>query len=370
MYLLIKPASGACNLRCKYCFYADEMENREHTVRRMMTNESFDAILRKAVLHLENTHDDNILSLGFQGGEPMLAGLDFFKGAVASVRSVVPKHISVRFFIQTNGMLINDEWAEFFKENEFLVGVSMDGSGELHNKNRVDAGGKGTHRAVQRGMARLKSRGCDFNVLTVLTRENARSSGGTYCFFKSQGLFWQQYIPCIAPLGGDNTPWSLDAASYGEFLCRTFDLWYDDLMSGRAIYNREFENYIAILAGFPPEDCGMTGICSVQYLIESDGSVYPCDFYALDDYLLGNLLSGDSFEDIDRRRDEIGFISRSRLLPEECLSCRYLPLCRGGCYRNRDKNGKNRFCESCKMLFNHALPRMERLAQEVKRRQK
>lgn len=370
MYLLIKPASGACDLRCRYCFYADEMENRTHAVRHMMTADDAEIIIKKALKHVHSLPSRRMrtLSLGFQGGEPMLAGLDFFRSVTASVARLNTDHIPVSYFLQTNGTHITAEWADFLAKNHFLVGISLDGTAEFHDKNRIRPDGGGTHSSVLRATRILREAGVEFNILTVVTGENARSPQKIYNYYQKQGFLWQQYIPCIAPLNGGNTAYALTDQRYGEFLCRLFDLWYADITSGRqAIYNREFENWVGIIAGIEPEDCGMRGICSQQYLIESDGNVYPCDFYALDEYLLGNLIT-DDFEDIDRKREEIGFIPGSTRLADECHECKWLSLCRGGCRRDRDEEGKNRFCAAYKKLFDHAYPRMCRLAIAVKRK--
>lgn len=365
MYLLVKPSSGACNLRCKYCFYADEMNCRDVARRPFMTKELFSIIVDKAVEHLvfQNGSDKN-LSIGFQGGEPTLSGLEFFKYAVEKTKNALPSEYTVSYFIQTNGIGIDDEWASFFKENNFLVGLSIDGTSELHDKNRVDVNGTGTHKRVNDAARILKKHGCDFNILTVVTREIARYPQKIYGYYKRLGFDFQQYIPCISPLNGEQTPYALTPERYATFLCRLFDLWYADLVTGNPVYNREFENFVGILLGRHPEECGMVGVCSVQYLIESDGSVYPCDFYALDDHYLGNL-SSDSFADIDKARETLGFIERSRKLSDECKSCTYLPLCRGGCYRNRDKDGKNRFCLAYKRFFDYALPRLSNVARTI-----
>lgn len=330
-----------------------------------MTKELFCTVIDKAVVHLTTRKtDDKTLSIGFQGGEPTLSGLEFFENAVEYVKKAVPSDIKVSFFIQTNGMLIDDEWAKFFYKNKFLIGLSVDGNREMHDKNRLDVNGSGTHKRVAESTRILSRHGCDFNILTVVTRGNARYPQKIYNYYKNMGFAFQQYIPCISPLDGSDTVFSLSAERYGEFLCRLFDLWYADVISGKVVYNREFENYIGVLLGKMPEECGMVGICSVQYLIESDGSVYPCDFYALDEYLLGNL-SRDSFKKIDDERERIGFIERSRKVPDECRACRYYPLCRNGCYRNRDDGGKNRFCSAYRKFFDYALPRMQEIARRL-----
>lgn len=405
MYLLIKPASGACNLRCRYCFYADEMNNRSDAVRKMMSAADAETIIQKALARAASFRDPRArtLSLGFQGGEPMLAGLDFFRAVTETVRKYNNRQnpVPVSYFLQTNGTLIREEWARFFAENHFLVGISLDGTEQLHDQNRVLPDGSGTHALITEKLGLLKEAGADFNILTVLTGENARNGAKIYNYYRRAGYAWQQYIPCLAPLGGAETEWSLTAEQYGGFLCRVFDLWYDDVTAGRQVYNREFENWIGILAGIAPEDCGMSGVCSEQYLIESDGSVYPCDFYALDPFLLGNLLDADTdFAGIDRRREQIGFISASAKLPGDCQKCRWLPLCRNGCRRNRlptgektaaagmekstgcggncaectagtcagdAPDGKNRFCAAYRRFFPYALPRMEQLARMVRK---
>lgn len=401
MYLLIKPASGACNLRCRYCFYADEMSNRSDAVRKPMSQSDAEIIIKKALRRVSSLKDPaaRTLSLGFQGGEPMLAGLDFFRAVVDAVEKNNTDAVPVSYFLQTNGTLITEEWAEFFAAHHFLVGVSLDGNRELHDRNRVYPDGSGTHDKIMENIGILRRAGADFNILTVLTGENARNGARIYNYYRRSGFAWQQYIPCLAPLGGADTEWTLTAEKYGGFLCRVFDLWYEDLMNGRGVSNREFENWIGILAHIPPEDCGMCGICSEQYLIESDGSVYPCDFYALDPFLLGNLLDADTdFDAIDRKRAKISFIEDSAALPEDCKKCRWLPLCLNGCRRNRrwegqEENsaekpecggdcaacaagkcggdapgGKNRFCAAYRRFFDYAYPRMEALASRIGRR--
>ena len=367
MYLLIKPASGACNIRCRYCFYADEMSCREEAVRPFMTGECFRNAISAAYARLTSPGcRDRNLSVGFQGGEPTLAGLDFFREAVDYTEKTKPAGITLNWFIQTNGILIDEEWAAFLAEKKFLCGLSFDGFPELHDKNRVKRNGSGTSSDVLRAAGILRAAGAEFNILTVLTGEAARSPQKIYAFCQKNGFVWQQYIPCVAPLGGAAELWTLGARRYGEFLCRLFDLWYEDLQSGNAVYNREFENWVGIVAGIEPEDCGMRGVCSPQYLIESDGSVYPCDFYALDEYRLGNI-NTDSLDDIDRAREESGFIAASEKLPDRCLECKWRSLCRGGCRRNRDPDGLNRFCESYKQFFEYAFPRIQTVARAVRR---
>ncbi len=382
MYLLIKPASGACDLGCRYCFYNDEMSCRSEAVRGMMKRETVSVILKKALERCAGRSVPEPLSVGFQGGEPLLAGLDFFRFVCDLVKSNNTHGVAVSYFLQTNGTHLDPEFAAFFAENGFLVGLSVDGPKEYHDRNRVTREGKSCFNRVMRAAENMRRAGTDFNTLTVVTSSSATHAQAVYGFFARSGFRFQQYIPCVAPFGasGKGGP-GLDEEGYGEFLCRMFDLWYADACRGESsyVYNRDFENWVGILAGRQPEECGMCGVCSEQYLIESDGNVYPCDFYALDAYCLGNLVT-DSFEDIDRTRERIGFIEASRVLPDECRECRWLALCRNGCRRNRTggepsalspsdfPGGRNRFCGAYRRFFEYAYPRMRAMADMIARR--
>ena len=365
MYLLIKPASGACNLRCRYCFYQDEMAHRETAVRPLMTEETLTVLLTRTAEHLAKTND-HTLSIGFQGGEPTLAGLPFYRFAVAQTKALIPRGVRVSFSIQTNGTLLDDDFCAFLAENRFLVGLSLDGTREIHDRLRVDGAENGTHSAVLRALKLLRKHRCDFNVLTVVTAELARHPTQVYHYYKKLSLSHQQYIPCIPPFDGADAPHALDPEDYGKFLCTLFDLWYKDLTHGEAVSHREFENYVGILTGRYPEECGMIGRCALQYVIESDGSVYPCDFYALDDHLLGNVRTS-SFAEMDEAREKLQFIERSIPLPDECMHCPYGILCRGGCYRHRNADGKHRLCTAYRIFFPYALPRLKQIADHVKR---
>ena len=166
--------------------------------------------------------------------------------------------------------------------------------------------------------------------------------------------------------------YSLRPGVYGQFLIDLFELWEDDLKRGRQPYIRQFENYIGILMGYVPESCEQRGVCSVQNVVEADGSVYPCDFYAMDGYRLGNL-NEEGFEAIERRRREIGFLENSRDHTARCVKCPYFAVCRGGCRRHRQQPGsvpgENRFCESYRMFFEACLPRMQKIARLCMRRE-
>ena len=353
--VLVKPASGACNLHCRYCFYREETALRENGSCGLMTRETALNLLERAK---ERTGP---YLFAFQGGEPMLAGSDFFRWFTEKARSILPKD-SVSFSLQTNGTLIDEDWAAFFAREGWLIGLSLDGPKDIHNKNRSES-----FDAALGGLRLLQNAGVQVNVLTVVTAQMAKRPEAVYAFLKKQNLLWQQFIPCMSPLEGPNRdPWELTPAMYGSFLSRLFDLWYADITAGIPVSNRVFENWVRMLAGLPAEECGMAGQCAAQYVAEADGMVYPCDFYCLDEWALGNV-NTHSFDEMDARRDELGFLRRKPEISPQCLSCRYFSLCRGGCPRCRDGNGLNLLCGGYRIFFDYAGARLFALTRRITR---
>lgn len=366
--LMIKPASGLCNLRCRYCFYADEMENRSQPSCGIMSEETLETVLKKVLETAEG-----FCSICFQGGEPTLAGLPFFRRAVELERKYNVRGLSIQNAIQTNGMLLNEEWAAFLAENQFLTGISLDGTIHTHNAYRRTPEGQDTFIKVMDSIGLLEKHGAEYNILTVVHNRCAAAPDKIYRYYQKQGFRYLQFIPCLDPLQTANSTaapreYSLTPEAYGSFLCRIFDLWHDDLQAGRQPYIRQFENYLALMAEGRAESCDMNGCCSIQYVAEADGSVYPCDFFSLDEYRLGSLLE-NSFAEIDAKRQEIQFIQKSLPLPEECKCCPYLSLCRNGCMRHRMMNsqdgGKDYFCRSWQMFFAHCGSRLEEISRII-----
>ncbi len=361
IHIMLKPASGLCNLRCKYCFYADETQKREVASYGRMSLDTLRNVLKKTLEESEKQ-----VTIAFQGGEPTLAGLAFFQQAVELVHQLNHHHCTVSYALQTNGILLDDEWCRFFAQNQFLIGVSLDGSKEFHDRNRVDAEGKGTYSRVMRAIQLLKKHQVDFNILTVLTGEICRNYRKIYGFYDRNGLEFQQYILCLDPIGekrGGHV-WSLTPQRFEEYLKTAFDCWYQDAMRGQKKYHRYFDNLLFLLNGQQPEACGMGGVCGMQYVVEADGSVYPCDFYMLDNWRLGNL-NTDDFEQLDRERSRLGFIAQSAVPDPQCRVCRWRFLCRGGCRRDRDyfEEGllRNYYCSAYQNFFPYALPRLEQV---------
>ena len=367
IHLLIKPASGACNLRCAYCFYADVASKRETPSFGSMSEETLEAVVQKALRFAQGE-----VTFAFQGGEPTLRGLPFFRRLIELEKAHNSRGLPIHNAIQTNGMVLDAEWADFLAENRFLVGLSLDGTATVHDLHRLDPDGAGTHKRVLRAARLLTEHKVDFNILTVITARAAREIRSIYAFYRREDLLYQQYIPCLDPLGEarGGHPYSLTPALYERFLKDLFDLWFADVTSGRFIYIRYFENLVGMMLGQMPEACGMAGVCSQQYVVEADGGVYPCDFYVLDPYRLGSLVT-DDFPALDEKRGELGFVERSRFVSPECRDCPWFALCRGGCRRDREPlrgDGMlslNYFCPAYKAFFSYAYPRLAHLSRAI-----
>lgn len=326
----------------------------------MMDGMVVDALLEKSL------SDSDAVAYAFQGGEPTLVGLPWFERFVASVEQKNTRHIPVSYALQTNGTLLDDAWGDFFATNHFLVGVSLDGFPRLHNLHRQTQNGERSADATMKGVDILRRHHVPFNVLTVVTRDVANNLDRIWEFYRTEGFLYQQYIPCIDPIGEEDT--YLDADAYGEFLVNLGRKWITSFSTGQPVSIRLFDNFMAMLCGFPVEECDMRGVCSVQYVIEGGGAAYPCDFYSTDPWYLGSITT-TSLAAIDAQRDELSFITASKNTSESCITCRYRNLCRGGCKRFRGKDGTFRFCKSYQRLFDELLPDMETLASRLMKQQ-
>jgi len=365
VYVMVKPVSGACNLRCRYCFYADEMANREIPSYGKMSDETLEAVVKRVFDEAEGE-----AGFAFQGGEPTLAGLGFYQRFVSLAEKYNVRRLPVSYALQTNGTLIDNEWAAFFTRYGFLIGLSLDGDRELHDGCRLDEHRNGTFRAVMRAAETMQSHGTAFNILCTVTNFTARHGNRVYRFFKENGFRYLQFTPCIDSFDCE-TPsvYSLTPARYASFLCTVFDRYYEDWCRNDYTSIRWFDNLVHLIKNGQAEMCGMNGQCAASLIIEADGGVYPCDFYMLDDYRLGSVLT-DSFSAMRQSDTAKRFIASSQVTDADCGACRYFGVCRGGCRRFREPfiNGlpqKNRFCESFRAFFDYALPRLLIMAQTL-----
>lgn len=365
--VLMKPSSGMCNMRCDYCFYCDEAKKREQESYGFMSEQTLKNVIRKTMLHAEGS-----ISYVYQGGEPTLRGIDFYRTAIKLQKKYNKNKLRVENALQTNGYALNEEWCQFLKENQFLVGLSVDGTKSIHDSFRHDFEKKQTYDRVIASAKLMDCYGVDYNILTVVTCKVAENIKEIYADYKKRGWNYQQYIACLDPLGEErgNRKYALTPEAYGKFLIELFELWYFDWKKKCQPYIRQFDNYVGILMGYQPESCEQRGKCGIQTVVEADGSVYPCDFYMLDEYRMGNF-NEQRLDEIDQMREKIRFVERSEMLADDCATCPYLKICKGGCQRNRQFNGQkyeNYFCKSYKMFFDNCLDELEEIVQYIKRK--
>ena len=370
--LMIKPASSNCNLRCKYCFYHDLASCREMPSHGMMTLGTLEDILKKAF----EFADGSMVMISFQGGEPLLAGKDFFRGFASMLPRLNTKRSAVHVGVQTNGTLIDEEWCDIFLKNRYLVGLSLDGDA-VTNILRIDAKGEDTFDRVYSAAKMLQAKKVDFNILTVITKPVVDNISRVYSFFRKNKFKHLQFIPCLKPLGmpkadtpesfyenGDEAEnmmnaedFHINADDYEIFLKKAFSLYTRDYIDGRYTSIRLFDNFVRLAHSQRAEQCGMNGHCTHQYVIEADGEVYPCDFYCTDEYSLGNILDTD-FAKLERSPKAIKFIEESLGIEEKCKECNYYRLCKNGCKRERIDLDK---CTAYKNFFPYALPHLKRM---------
>ncbi len=364
--ILIKPCSSNCNIDCSYCFYKKLCRTRAEYSKGRMTQETLETLIANACEYAKE-----FISFAFQGGEPMLAGLDFYREVVRLQDQYRRPGQIIENTIQTNGVLIDAEWAAFFAAHDFLVGVSLDGPRKLHDACRVDAAGAPTFGRVMDGIGLLKSHGVRFNIATVVTQALTAQAAYLYKFYKRNAFPYVQLIPCMGDSWAHDgscdaaeNEFSVRPAAYGAFLCEMFDLWYDDFCAGDDMEIRMFSNLAQLAAGYPAEECGMNGCCSCYFVTEADGSVYPCDFYCTDNYCLGTV--SQPFAELIQSPKVTDFIRASVQKADACVQCPYYRLCRGGCRHWRDGNTqKNYLCEGYRIFFAHCADRIQTLGNMI-----
>lgn len=362
---LIKPASSACNLRCKYCFYADIANSRSVSNMGLLKEETVVLLLREAFANIE---PGGSIHFAFQGGEPALAGLTFYQHFTAEADKRRPKDVTVTYSIQTNGTRIGEEWIPLLKQYNFLAGISMDGYKDLHDHHRVDAQGKDTWKTVTQTFRLLTGAGIRTNALCVVTGQCAKHPDKVYRELKKLGVEFMQFIPCIDPIEEKrgNMPFSLTPKAYGQFLCRLFDLWFEDWANGNYHSIRLFDDYINILLGCGSSvTCATCGRCGAYFVVEGDGSIYPCDFFVLDKWRMG-VLGENTLMEMANSQQARDFLRWGREKPAACRSCRWFLLCNGGCKNDWEHTSepKNHYCEALKVFFAHAEQRLILIAKE------
>ena len=372
--VMIKPVGASCNLDCTYCYYLDKKDLYDGKIARMNIQllEKFTEQYIAANLQADE------ISFCWHGGEPLLVGLDFFKKAVSFQKKFNPgKQISNS--LQTNGTLIDREWVDLFLENNFLVGVSIDGPQAIHDSYRRDKRGQGTFTEVLKGIEMMYKGGVQYNTLTTVNNINQDHGGEIYLFLKSIGSYHMQFLPVlehvtsitgkqkdrpvIVPPGTPGSypaSWSVSAEKFGNFLCDIFDLWSIGDVGVRFI--PFFESVLANYLGIPPGVCAWCETCGNNVALEWNGDVYLCDHFVYPEYKIGNI-SKMPFSQMaaSEKLFRFGLEKRNRL-PDLCFRCPYYRLCYGECPKHRflttsdGQTGLNALCEGYKRFFTHTEP--------------
>jgi len=363
--ILIKPVSYDCNLACDYCYYRPVERIYGDVERPRMSPEVFDQVCGQ---YLDLGPRD--VKIGWQGGEPTLMGLDFFRRVIEIESKWARPGDCIGNSLQTNGVLLDDEWCRFLAGNRFLVGLSVDGPEEL-NTARHFANGRPAFDVTMRAVDLLVKHRCEFNILVVISRANVDHPEDIFRFLVENDLHYSQFIPCTEPTEepGRTSEHSITPAEYGEFMTRVFDAWVEK--DDPSYYVRRIDNWLHQFFGLPPECCEYREDCSNLITIEWNGDVYPCDFFVEDRYRMGNvrdqtlsqMLQGPEFR---------SFVNGAESVPPMCRECELLSYCHAGCFRHRQKLGladdeRPYLCEAKKRIFVHVFSRLRDLMQRETR---
>ena len=391
-----KPIGPICNLDCTYCYYlSKEQLLDDPSGKWRMTDEILETYIRQ-YYESQNIPEYNF---AWQGGEPTLLGVDFFRKVVEFEKKHCPPGKRYSNALQSNGTLFNDEWGEFLHENEFLIGLSVDGPRELHDIYRVNKSQKPTFDMVMRGLEFLKKHNVEYNVLTVLNRHNAKKPLEVYRFLRDEiETTYIQFIPCVEPKefktvaphhweqqrkvklndadarpGGANsmvTEWSVDPVDYGDFLCGVFDEWLRRDVG--KVFVQIFDVALGQWMGMGSSLCVFAETCGDALAIEHDGSIYSCDHYVYPEYKLGKVGGEKSLKEMvhSQRQKQFGLAKRDSL-PQYCRDCEVRFACNGECPKSRfihtpdGEAGLNYLCSGLRKFFNHIDPWMKRMAVEL-----
>lgn len=347
--IMLKPASGRCNMRCKYCFYHSLASAREIVDYGIMDDDTAKRVIDSAL----NFAQGQSVSISFQGGEPLLAGKRFFLNFFDYVKKNNNLNSQIHYALQTNGTLIDQDWVDIFKENSVLIGLSLDGDKEA-NRYRMDTNYAPVFNKVAAAAQMLQDGNVDFNILSVITGRSAENISDIYRYFTSCGYRYLQFIPCLRPFG-DNSESELymTVGQYSKYLITSFNLYVKDYIDGKYTGIRHFDNMVRLYLGQNVEQCGTEGHCSHQFVVEANGNVYPCDFYCTDEWLLGNIIDCN-FSDLANCDKAKRFILNSLQINQKCKFCPYFRVCRGGgCKRQKEDRD---YCEAYKTFFSLCLP--------------
>jgi len=328
-----------------------------------------DEVLEKMIASYMQTNQNNNYAFGWQGGEPMIMGLKFFQKAIELQKRYAPPGAVIGNGLQTNATLFTEDFAQFFGEYKFLLGVSLDGPAYLHDYYRKTIGQKSTHNLVMRGIEYLRQNKVEFNILILVNNENVKKANEIYHYLRDQGFNYHQYIPCVE-FDDDNNPksFSITGEEWGEFLCDLFDQWIKEDINKISI--RLFDSIMEYLVYGRYNVCHMGKDCCQYFVVEYDGNIYPCDFFVREDLLIGNVLE-DKWEDILRSSIYRKFGQKKSNWHKNCDSCHFINLCHGDCQKFRIGSSQNSkilsiLCKGWLKFYTHALPRFKILADKIR----
>lgn len=364
-HVIVKPIGPVCNLSCTYCYYLPKNKLYPGIKNFRMPDDILENFTRQYI----QSQPEGVQEIQFswQGGEPTLLGLPFFKRAVELQKKYTRPGMTILNTLQTNGTRLDDAWGKFFHAESFLIGISIDGPEKVHDRFRLSPDGRGSHREVMRGLEILHRHAVEFNTLTVVNRLNGDQPLATYDFLKETGSRFFQFIPIVErEQSGVVTPESVGSRQWGRFLKGIFERWREADVG--EIFVQLFDVFLGLYMGLPSSLCAHAETCGRAVALEHNGDLYSCDHFVFRPYLLGNLKNTpvSSLLDGDFQK-EFGEKKRSAL-PLICRNCRYLPLCHGGCPAHRfrtapgGEQGLNYLCEGYKLFFQNTLPYLRAMA--------
>ena len=372
---MVKPLGSACNLNCRYCYYLDKAPTIYNDHQPVMTFEVLEEYIHQ---YIEGNEVPEVTFV-WHGGEPLMAGLEFYKKAVLFQR----KHASGKIIVnslQTNGILLNADWARFFHDNRFLIGISIDGPRDIHDTYRVNKAGRPSFDKAIAAVNLMKQYGVEFNTLSVVTNLSEGRGAEVYKFLKSIGSRFMQFLPAVEHqlVGGDHikaiivkpgtqgfvmAPWSVSALGYGKFLADIFDVWVINDVG--KYFVQTFDMTLAQWVGAKPGLCVYSETCGDALIVEHNGDVYSCDHFVYPEFKLGNILETDLISLYHSPKQFQFGINKRNALPRYCQRCKYYFACRGECPKHRflktetGEYGLNALCEGFKYYYNHVEPYME-----------
>jgi uncharacterized protein len=369
--VMAKPIGAQCNLRCDYCFYLDKVDlypgKRAADFR--MSDATLEAFVRGRIE--SRAPGQREVQFAWQGGEPTLLGVPFFRRAVELQRKHAPPGVQVLNALQTSGVLVTDEFARFFREHEFLVGVSVDGPEVMHDRFRRTVSGHGTFKAVMACIERLNRHRVDYNILTVVQSDNCRHPEEVYRFLTGLGSPFLQFIPIVEPsAAGTVSVRSVDGAAWGEFLNRVFHAWRRNDI-GR-IFVQHFDMMLGLYLGGPASLCVHAPECGRGLALEHNGDLYSCDHFVTREHFLGNIAEKSMAEMADSEFQRAFGKAKSATLPDVCRSCRYQAFCHGGCPKDRliatDSGKLNWLCSGYFAFYEETEPFFRAMARALRER--